>query len=293
MRTLLCFGFGYTAQHYAAAYHDRFQRVFGTVRGQQRSPGPIAGDHPWLTTTPFDLSSPDFNAAIAAATDILMTAAPDETSDPVLAACGDALLQAPNLQSVVYLSTIGVYGDSDAWLDEESERWSSLERNLQRLEAERAWQAFGARKGVPVAILRLAGIYGPGRNSLVTVQQGVARRINNPGQVFNRIHVADIARTIDAAFQRRASGIFNVADDEPTPAGDPVVFAAKLLGFEPPPEVPFAEARRTLSPFALTFYAERKRVKNAKIKSELGVELQFPTYREGLTALFHERKGAA
>ena len=151
--------------------------------------------------------------------------------------------------------------------------------------AGRAWQELGARIGAPVAILRLSGIYGPGRSALDNVRRGTARRIAKPGQVFNRIHVADVAQAIEAAFARNATGIFNVADDEPTPAGDPIVFAAKLLGVAPPPEISFDEAKTTMSPFAASFYTDVKRVRNAKLKSELGIALRYPSYREGLAAI--------
>src|SRR5262249_2875716 len=144
----------------------------------------------------------------------------------------------------------------------------------------------GARRGIPVAILRLAGIYGPGRNAFTQLQRGIARRIVKPGQVFNRIHVADIAQAIDAAFTQHASGIFNVADDEPTPAGDPIAFAAQLMGVEPPPEIPFEQMAPAMSPMALSFWQECRRVKNDKLKRELGVRLFYPTYRDGLRALF-------
>ena len=145
---------------------------------------------------------------------------------------------AQHLRSIVYLSTVGVYGDhGGAWVDETTPPQPASARGRERLAAEQAWQEFGARRGIPVAILRLAGIYGPGRNALVQIARGEARRIVKPGQVFNRIHVADIAQAIDAAFARAASGIFNVADDEPTPPGDPIAFAAQLLGVAPPPEI--------------------------------------------------------
>jgi nucleoside-diphosphate-sugar epimerase len=136
--------------------------------------------------------------------------------------------------------------------------------------------------------LRLAGIYGPGRNALTQVARGGTRRIVKPGQIFNRIHVADIAQAIDAAFTRTASGIFNAADDEPSPPGDPLTFAAQLLDVAPPPEIPFAEAAPSMSPLALSFWQECRRVRNAKLKRELGVALRYPTYREGLKALFDE-----
>jgi nucleoside-diphosphate-sugar epimerase len=157
------------------------------------------------------------------------------------------------------------------------------------LAAEQAWQQFGAREDVPIAVLRLAGIYGPGQNALVAVARGKARRIIKPGQIFNRIHVADIAQAIDAAFARPANGVFNVADDEPAPPADPIVFAAKLLGCEPPPEIAFDEAAPSMSPMALSFWQECRRVRNDKLKRELGVTLRYPSYREGLTALLEEK----
>ena len=159
--------------------------------------------------------------------------------------------------------------------------------------AEQAWQKFGADRGVAVAILRLAGIYGPGRNALIQIARGDARRIVKPGQVFNRIHVDDIAQAIDAAFTQRVSGIFNVADDEPTPPGEPLAFAAQLLGREPPPEVTFEEAAPSMSPLALSFWQDCRRVKNDKLKRQLGVNLRYPTYREGLRALHEERRDEA
>jgi nucleoside-diphosphate-sugar epimerase len=209
-----------------------------------------------------------------------------QTGDPVLSAFGEALTDAAALGAVVYLSTVGVYGDhAGAWVDEQTPPRPQAARSRERLAAEQAWQDFGVRTGVPVAILRLAGIYGPDRNALVQVARGDARRIVKPGQVFNRIHVDDIAQAIDAALTQRASGIFNVADDEPCPPGEPLAFAAQLLGRAPPPEVPFAEAAATMSPLALSFWQDCRRVRNDKLKRVLGVNLRYPTYREGLRAL--------
>jgi nucleoside-diphosphate-sugar epimerase len=188
------------------------------------------------------------------------------------------------------LSTVGVYGDhGGAWVDEETPPRPDSARGRGRVAAERAWQEFGARSGVAVAVLRLAGIYGPGRNALLRVAAGTARRVVKSGQVVNRIHVGDIAQAIDAAFARRAAGFFNVADDEPSAPGDPIVFAAQLLGRDPPPEIPFAEAAPTLSPLALSFWQGCRRARNDKLKRELGVTLLYPTYREGLRALFADR----
>src|SRR5262249_7486235 len=155
----------------------------------------------------------------------------------------------------------------------------------ERLFAEAGWRRFGDLTGRPVAILRLAGIYGPGQSPLTQLENGTAKRIVKPGQVFNRIHVGDIAQAIDAAFQKRADGVFNVSDDEPAPASDVVAFAAPLLGVRPPPEIAYAEAEATMTPLAKSFYGEVKRVRNAKLKMELGVTLRYPTYREGLRAI--------
>jgi nucleoside-diphosphate-sugar epimerase len=198
---------------------------------------------------------------------------------------GDALARAPHLASIVYLSTVGVYGDhGGGWVDEDTPPVPLSARSRERLAAEQAWQALGARAAKPVAILRLAGIYGPGQNALVQLANGTAKRIDKPGQVFNRIHVADIAQAIDAAFAHKADGVFNVSDDEPTPSGDPVVLAAALAGATPPPAIAYAEAEAAMSPMARSFYAECKRVRNDKLKRVLGVTLRYPTYREGLQA---------
>ena len=288
MATLLCFGLGYSAQHWLACYGGRFEHIWATVREAAHVAELNARARPGFTAWPFDGAtvSSDLRAAVAQADAMLVSVPPNAAGDPVLQTCGDALTRA-RLSSIVYLSSVGVYGNYDgAWVDEDSACRPVKDHNAHRLVAERAWQELGARTGAPVAILRLAGIYGPGRSALDNVRRGTARRIAKPGQVFNRIHVTDVARTIEAAFERRANGIFNVVDDEPTPAGDPIVFAARLIGVEPPPEIPFDQARGTMSEFAASFYTDVKRVRNSKLKSALGVTLRYPTYREGLAALF-------
>ena len=290
MATLLCFGFGYSARHWLNAYGHRFERICATVTDATRAAELNADVRPGFTALAFDgmTASPELLESVTQANAVLTSVPPDSSGDPVLNTCGEALARAP-LRSVVYLSSVGVYGNYDgAWVDEESECRPVKDHNARRLVAERAWRDFGARAGVPVAILRLAGIYGPGRSALDNVRRGTARRIAKAGQVFNRIHVADVAQAIDAAFEARADGIFNVTDDEPTPSGDPIVFAAALLGIEPPPEISFAEARKTMSEFAASFYADVKRVRNAKLKSALGVTLKYPTYREGLAGLYRD-----
>jgi nucleoside-diphosphate-sugar epimerase len=295
MSALICLGLGYSAEHYVAAFGRRFDGVTGTMRSKERAAvlNAYEGGKPRALVFDGKSASPELQQAIVAADAALISIPQDASGDPVLRACSDALAQARHLRSVVYLSTVGVYGDRGGdWVDEETPPNPQSARGRERLAAERAWQDFGARQGIPVAILRLAGIYGPGRNALTQIARGGARRIVKPGQIFNRIHAADIAQTIDAAFMRRASGIFNVTDDEPSPPGDPLVFAAELLGVAPPPEVAFADAAPSMSPLALSFWQECRRVKNDKLKRALGVRLRYPSYREGLRGLLAEEAPA-
>jgi nucleoside-diphosphate-sugar epimerase len=298
MSTLFCFGLGYCARHYLAAYGARFDRVIGTVRTREKADALATAGYGGraVEALVFDgTASPSVTAAVNEADALLVSIQPDEEGDPVIGAFADAIARAPRLASIVYLSTIGVYGDHDgAWIDETTPPNPIAARSRERLVAEEAWAALGARAGKPVAILRLAGIYGPGQNALVQLARGTARRIIKRGQVFNRIHVADIAQAIDGALVRRASGVFNVSDDEPTPAQDVVAFAANLAGISPPPETAFEDAAKTMTPMALSFYGEVKRTRNAKMKDVLGVALRYPTYRDGLRALYgKEQDGEA
>ena len=227
-------------------------------------------------------------AAILQADALLISAAPAEGRDPVLATLDDEIARAPRLRSVVYLSSLGVYGDSGgAWIDERAEVIAAgARRGSARVEAELAWQALGARRNTLVAILRLGGIYGPGQNGMVRLLRGTVHRIAKPGHVSNRIHVYDIAQAIEAAFARRADGVFNVVDDEPAPPSDQIAFAAHLLAIDPPPEIPYAQASKSVPPFALSFYDGCIRARNDKLKTVLGVKLRYPTYRDGLRALY-------
>jgi len=291
MANLVCFGFGYCAEHFIAKFGDKFERVIGTVRRAERAGILNAYQAGAVRAVVFDdvLATPELSGAIAAADYALISVPPDASGDPVLAACGGALAARRNLRSVVYLSTVGVYGDhGGGWVDEQTPPAPRSERSRWRVAAEQSWQQFAARHGIPVAVLRLAGIYGPGQNALVALARDKGRRIVKPGQVFNRIHVGDIAQAIDAAFARGAAGVFNLADDEPSPPADPIVFAAELMGRAPPPEIPFAQAAPSMSEMALSFWQECRRVRNDKLKRELGVTLRYPTYREGLQALFAE-----
>ena len=288
MTTLLCFGFGYCAEHYLRSFGSKFDRTVGTVRSIDRAKALNETYGGRLQAVVFDgrTVTSELCRAVNEADALLVSAPPDENGDPVLRVLTDELINAADLRSIVYLSTIGVYGDcGGAWVDESTEAKPGSVRGRARLAAEQAWQQLGKRRGATVAILRLAGIYGPGQNALLQVASGKARRIVKPGQIFNRIHVGDIAQAIDAAFTHRASGIFNVADDEPTPLGEPMMFAAQLLGVAPPPEVSFESAAATMSPMALSFWQECRRVRNDALKRALGVRLLYPTYREGLRAL--------
>jgi nucleoside-diphosphate-sugar epimerase len=291
MATLICLGLGYSAEHYVKAFGEKFERIVGTMRNAERAAALNAQSDGRLSAVVFDgkTASPELLRAIGEADAALISIPQDDSGDPVLRACGDAFAQAPHLRSVVYLSTVGVYGDRGGdWVDEDTPAAPTSGRGGNRLAAEEKWRDFGERRGIAIAILRLAGIYGPGRNALTQLARGQARRIVKPGQVFNRIHVFDIAQAIDAAFTQRASRTFNVADDEPSPPGDPIAFAAQLMGVDPPPEIPFDEAAPTMSEMALSFWQECRRVNNDKLKHELGVRLRYPTYREGLRALFQE-----
>ena len=197
------------------------------------------------------------------------------------------------LRRVVYYSTIGVYGEhGGAWVDETSPAVTRNERGLARLADEKRWTEAGRARGLALDILRLPGIYGPGRNALVKLRQGEARRIVKANHVANRAHVDDIAEVTRLVLERGLDGqIWNVADDEPAPPQDVIAYAAMLLGVEPPPEEPFETAE--LSPMSASFFAEEKRVSNAKAKRLLGFAPAYPTYREGLRALAEAGEGAS
>ena len=285
--TLFAFGFGYSAQHLVRKGE---RGAAGTVTTSAKAEA-LRRDGVAAFVFDGETADPSIVDRLAAAECLLVSIPPDAAGDPVLRHFAEAIAQAPRLARIVYLSTIGVYGDhAGRWVDETTVPRPVNERSRERLAAEEAWQALAARTGKILHILRLAGIYGPGQNALVQLRAGTARRIVKPGQVFNRIHVEDIARAITAARATALeSAVWNVSDDEPAPAQDVVAYAAALLGIEPPPEIDFDAA--DLSPMARSFYGESKRVANAALKQRLGVELAFPTYREGLKHLFEMGEG--
>ncbi len=288
---LFVFGLGYSAQHFVHDYAHAFEHVAGTVRDASR-PRPLAAGAEILHFAP-DGASPEIDERLGAADVILVSAAPGTSSDPVLARYGRRLAQVKRAQKVLYLSTIGVYGDRGGeWVDESAVPTPLSERSKVRVQAEKSWMALGRDPAKTVHVLRLSGIYGPGRNPLVNIAGGKAHRYVKPGQVFNRIHVTDIAAACAALVAYEGPGdVWNVTDDEPAPPQDVVVYAAAMMGVEPPPEQDFANAE--LSPMARSFYGESKRCSNAKIKGELGLELAYPTYREGVAALWADGEGRA
>ena len=287
--TLLSFGHGYSARAFSRLVTDRGWRVFGTTRSQDKAEALRKEG-----VVPVIWPGSDMSLALAQATHLLISTAPDDDGDPVLAElAGDILRQAEQLEWVGYLSTTGVYGDHQGgWVDETTPLTPATRRGHQRVKAETQWQSLAQVAGLPLHIFRLAGIYGPGRGPFAKVRAGTARRIVKPGQVFSRIHVDDIATTLEASIARPDPGrVYNVCDDEPAPPQDVVSYAADLLGIAPPVEQPFETA--DLSPMARTFYADNRRVRNGRIKSELGVGLAYPTYREGLRALLAAEKEAS
>ncbi|RVT83391.1 SDR family oxidoreductase [Rhodobacteraceae bacterium CCMM004] len=285
--TLLSIGHGYSARALAARLVPRGWRVIGTTRSADKAAALSA-----TGVTPLVWPGEALDEALAQATHLLTSVAPDGAGDPVLAAAGPAIARAaPALRWAGYLSTTGVYGDhGGGWVDEDTPLAPSTARGRARVAAEAAWQTLHRDHGLPLHIFRLAGIYGPGRGPFAKVRAGTARRIVKPGQVFSRIHVDDIAQVLAASIARPDPGaVYNLCDDDPAPPEDVIAHAADLLGVPRPPEVAFADA--DLSPMARSFYAESKRVRNDRIKRDLGVALRYPTYREGLAALLAAHGG--
>ena len=229
--------------------------------------------------------------ALAETRAILVNAPPGPEGCPGLNALVPAMAQAAAFPDWIgYLSTTGVYGDRRGrWVTEQSRLAAQSVEGARRVGAERDWLEVGRGMGLTVAIFRLPGIYGPGRSAIDNVRAGTARRIIKANQIFNRIHVADIATAVAASVRGHGShSIYNVSDDEPCPPEDVVLFAANLLGVPPPPAIPFETAQ--LTPMARSFYGESKRVSNTRMRHDLGVQLAYPTYREGLQSLIASEK---
>ena len=290
MLALLIFGFGFTGKTVAARALARGQAVIATVRKPDARAAAEA-----LGVTAVDPADPDAMAQAAArARAILVTAPPGERGCPGLEALAPAMAASGAYPDWIgYLSTTGVYGDrSGGWVLETSALSAQSIEGARRVAAERDWRQVGRGMGLTVTTFRLPGIYGPGRSPFDRLRDGSARRVVKPGHVFSRIHVQDLAAGLEASMARpRPAGIYNLCDDEPAPAAEVTAYAATLLGVEPPPETPFDA--HTLSPAAQRFWAECKRVSNARAKAELGWRPAYPTYREGLQAILEEERGGS
>lgn len=278
---LLSFGHGFSARALTPLALRAGFKITGTTRSTDK-PANLKATGITALQWPGD----DLLPALETATHLLISTAPTDAGDPVLTALrADIARVAPNLQWVGYLSTTGVYGDHQGgWVDETTPLTPATKRGILRVKAEADWQALATETGLPLHIFRLAGIYGPGRGPFAKVRAGTARQIIKPNQVFSRIHVADIAQTLMASIEQPNPGaIYNLCDDDPAPPQDVLSYAAELLDLPPPQREDWDSAEMT--PMARSFYAESKRVRNDRIKDDLGVKLLFPDYRSGLQAL--------
>ncbi|WP_454853559.1 SDR family oxidoreductase [Rhizobium binxianense] len=281
---VMIFGCGYSGTAIAKAFAGDGVRVSGTTRSPDKLQALTAeGIEAFL----FDgeALSDALRREMEGVTHLVQSIAPREAGDPLLRLVeGDIRVLMPKLQWIGYLSTVGVYGDhKGAWVSEETPCVPVSGRSKERLEAEEGWMALGSRNGIPAAVLRLSGIYGPGRNAFCNLEKGTARRLIKKGQVFNRIRVEDIAGAARFLSDRSLGGIYNVTDDQPGPPQDVIVEAARLMGVEPPPEQPFETAE--LTPMARSFYGENKRVSNARLKNA-GFRFTFPNYPMSLAQLW-------
>ena len=273
-QTLLSIGHGFSARALAPKLIERGWRVIGTTRSAEKTEE--------LRAEGIDaLIWPGTRLPLEDATHLLTSIAPNDAGDPVLADIGSRLRTAKHLEWVGYLSTTGVYGDHQGgWVDETSALTPSTKRGQARVAAEAAWSDLN----LPLHIFRLAGIYGPGRGPFEKVRSGKAKRVIKENQVFSRIHVEDIAQTLLASINRPNPGaVYNVCDDDPAPPQDVLAYAAELLGLPIPEAVPFEDAQ--MSPMARRFYSDSKRVRNDRMKEELGVILKFPDYKSTLQAM--------
>lgn len=279
-KTLLSLGHGFSAQALADRLVPQGWRVIGTTRKPEKFAQLEAqGVEPLLW--PSDIRQP-----LSEATHLLTSAGPDAEGDPILRVAHEAIAKAaPNLEWVGYLSTTGVYGDHDGgWVDETSPTEPATVRGQRRVKSEQEWLSI---PDLPVHVFRLAGIYGPGRGPFAKLRKGVAQRVIKKNQIFSRTHVEDIAQVLEASINAPTPGrIYNVCDDDPQPPEVVLEYAAHLLGMEPPPAVPFEDA--DMSPMARSFYSDSKRVRNDRIKDELGVTLKYPDFKSALHAMLEE-----
>lgn len=292
---LFCFGLGYTALMLARRIMREGWRVSGTCRSEAAAAAAAAeGIHAVILDRGRPMDDP--KRTLATVTDILSAVPPDADGDTVLDHHGDDLTTMEGLRWVGYLSTTGVYGDTGGVeVKESAPLQPSSERGRRRVAAEARWLSLPLASAASIHVFRLAGIYGPRRNVFETIRSGKARRIDRPGHLFSRIHVDDIATVLRASIaQPEAGQVFNVCDDEPAEPATVTAYACALLGIDPPPLQRFDDAAPTMSPMALSFWRDNRRVSNALIKQDLGIVLAYPSYREGLAAILeHARRADA
>jgi len=279
---LFCFGLGYSALALAETLLAEGWGVAGTCRAAEKQADFARRS---IEALLFESDRPLAESAFEGVTHVLQSIPPGAEGDPVLAMHGAMLARRRQIRWFGYLSTTGVYGDRGGdWVEEHDDLQPTGERGRRRVAAEVGWSRLLYAEGLPLHVFRLAGIYGPGRSALDSLRAGTAKRVIKPGQVFSRIHVADIVQVLHASMARpNAGSVYNVCDDDPAPPWEVVEYAAELLGIPAPPAVPFEQAE--LSDMARSFYDDNKRVRNERIKRELGVQLMYPSYREGLRAL--------
>lgn len=279
---LFCFGLGYSALALAETLLAEGWGVAGTCRAAEKQADFARRGVEALL---FESDRPLVESAFEGVTHVLQSIPPGAEGDPVLAMHGAMLARRRQIRWFGYLSTTGVYGDRGGdWVEEHDDLQPTGERGRRRVAAEVGWSRLLYAEGLPLHVFRLAGIYGPGRSALDSLRAGTAKRVIKPGQVFSRIHVADIVQVLRASMARpNAGAVYNVCDDDPAPPWEVVEYAAELLGIPAPPAMPFEQAE--LSDMARSFYDDNKRVRNERIKRELGVQLMYPSYREGLRAL--------
>ncbi len=283
-KVLFCFGYGYTAEALGRALMAQGGwRVAGTTRDPDRLADLRAQGveaHLFDYTRPL----PDVGRMLAGVTHLLLSAPPDENGSPVFRAHGAEIATLPGLEWVGYLSSTAVYGDrGGAWVDENDDVNPTTIRGTRRAIAEHQWRSLYRSHGLPVQAFRLAGIYGPGRSALDSIRAGYSRRIDKPGHAFSRIHVDDIVQALRASIARPTPGqAYNLADDHPAPSQEVIAYACELLGLPTPPLIPYDAA--DLAPITRSFYEDNKRVRNDRMKRDLGVQLMYPSYREGLAA---------
>jgi hypothetical protein len=293
---LFCFGYGYSCDGLGQALMAQGWNVAGTTREREK----------WrflktlgIKSFLFDYEQPLEDPALflRGTTHLLISTPPSDDGDPAFLMHGQDVLNIPTIRWVGYLSSTSVYGDREGgWVDENSEVRPSSIRGSRRARAEEQWLSLYRKHKLPVHIFRLAGIYGPGRSALDSVRAGIARRINKPGHAFSRIHIDDIVQTLIASMNRPNPGaVYNVADDLAAPSHEVILRACEMLGLTPPPLIPYEEA--DVAPITRSFYSDNKRIRNDRIKNELGVVLRYPTFIEGLQGCleaeraYHERLG--